>query len=103
MLPLYPIAPLDDQARAFPSTSENVVIVLLKVEVICAHPSGIFFLTFLLRWCYVFLDNFPSCFMIQKLSGMRYLNPSISSLDLSLVIFHLKLSLRTVAIYGAYK
>ena len=31
------------------------------------------------------------------------LNPSISSLELSWVIFHLKLSLRIVAIYGAYK
>ena len=34
---------------------------------------------------------------------MRYLNPSISSLELSWVIFHLKISLRNVAIYGAYK
>ena len=31
------------------------------------------------------------------------LNPSISSLELSWVIFHLKLSLRVVAIYGAYQ
>ena len=30
-------------------------------------------------------------------------NPSISSLELSWVIFHLKRSLRTVAIYGGYK
>ena len=30
-------------------------------------------------------------------------NPSISSLELSWVIFHLKLSLRIVAVYGAYK
>ena len=60
LLPLYPIAPLDDQARAFPSTSENVVIVLLKVEVICAHPSGIFFLTFLFLLCILHL-----CFLLH--------------------------------------
>ena len=41
--------------------------------------------------------------MIHMLSRMRYFNPSISSLELSWVIFHLKLSLRFVAIYGAYK
>ena len=67
------------------------------------HPEVQFFLPYLLRWCYVILDNFPSCFMIHKLSRMRYLNPSISSLELSWVIFHLKPSLRIVAIYGAYK
>ena len=32
-----------------------------------------------------------------------FLNPSISSLELSWGIFHLKPSLRIVAIYGAYK
>ena len=29
-------------------------------------------LPYLLRWCYVILDNFPSWFMIHKLSRMRY-------------------------------
>ena len=62
-----------------------------------------FFLPYLLGWCYVILDGIPSCFMGDKLSGMRYLNPSISSLELSWVIFHLKPSLRIVAIYGAHK
>ena len=67
------------------------------------HFEVQFFLRYLLRWCYVILDNFPSCFMIRKLLRMRYLNPSFSSLDLSWVIFHLKLSLGVVAIYGAHK
>ena len=39
----------------------------------------------------------------SSFTRMRYLNPSISSLELSWVIFHLKLSLRILAIYGAYK
>ena len=30
------------------------------------------------RWSYVILDNFPSCFMIRKLSRMRHVNPSFS-------------------------
>ena len=73
------------------------------------------FISHLLRWCYVIVDNFPSCFMIHKFSRVTYLNssfslrsrhlfnPSISSLELSWVIFHLKLSLRIVAFYGAHK
>ena len=36
--------------------------------------------------------------VIYHSSRMRYLNPSISSLDLSCVMFHLNLSLRIVAI-----
>ena len=61
------------------------------------------FISHHLRWCYAIRDNLSSCFMIQQFSRMRYLNPSLSSLELSWVIFHLKLSLRIVAIYGAYK
>ena len=34
---------------------------------------------YLLRWSYVILDNFTSCFMIRKLLRMRYLNPSFFS------------------------
>ena len=30
------------------------------------------FISHLLRWCYVIVDNFPSCFMIHKSSKMRY-------------------------------
>ena len=36
------------------------------------HPKVQFVLSYLLRWCYVIFDNFPSCFMIHKLSRMRY-------------------------------
>ena len=36
-------------------------------------------------------------------SGMRYLNPSLSSLELSWYRFHLKPSLMNVAICGAYQ
>ena len=39
-----------------------------------------FFLPYLLRWCYIILDNFHSCFMSHMLSRMRYsksINPSI--------------------------
>ena len=39
----------------------------------------------------------------SSFTRMRYLNPSIPSLELSWVIFHLKLPLRIVAIYGVYK
>ena len=42
-----------------------------------------------------------SCFTSYQEWGI--LNPSISSLELSWVIFHLKPSLRIVAIYGAHK
>ena len=38
-----------------------------------------------------------------SLRSRHLFNPSISSLELSWVIFHLKLSLRIVAIYGGYK
>ena len=31
-----------------------------------------FFLPYLLRWCYVILDNLSSCFMIHMLLRMRY-------------------------------
>ena len=46
------------------------------VQVFFLHIEVQFFLPYLLRWCYVILDNFPSCFMIRKLLRMRYLNPS---------------------------
>ena len=79
----------------------------------CIPKCNSFYL--ILRWWYVILDNFFSCFMIHKLSRMRYLNPSyflrswylfnptISSLMLSWYRFHLKPSRRFVANYGAYK
>ena len=52
-------------------------------------------MSFLIIWVHV--SWFTCC------QEWGILNPSISSLELSWVIFHLKLSLRIVAIYGAYK
>ena len=78
--------------------------------------SGVqFFLPYLLRWCYVILT---APFLFHDSQAVRneiflthhfqfvhefLCNPSISSLELSWIIFHLKLSLRIVAIYGAHK
>ena len=36
------------------------------------HFEVQFFLPYLLRWCYIILDNFHSCFMIHMLSRTRY-------------------------------
>ena len=36
------------------------------------HSKVQFFLPYLLRWCYIILDNFHSCFVIHMLSRMRY-------------------------------
>ena len=37
------------------------------------------FISHLLRWCYVIVDNFPSCFMIHKFSRVTYLKYIIFS------------------------
>ena len=44
-----------------------------------SHSKVQFFLPYLLRWCYVILDNFPSYVMIQQLLRMRYFKPIIFS------------------------
>ena len=36
------------------------------------HSKVQFFLPYLLRWCYIVLDNFHSCFAIDILSRTRY-------------------------------
>ena len=46
--------------------------------------------------------QFLSCFMIRKVSGMSYLNPSFSSLELSWYKFHLKPSIGNVALCDEY-
>ena len=53
---------------------EVVIEILFRgVQAFFILQSGVqFFLSNLLRWCYVILDNFPSWFMIHKLSRMRY-------------------------------
>ena len=52
-------------------------------------------MSFLISWVHV---SWFTCYQEWDI-----LNPSISSLELFCVIFHLKPSLRTVAIYGAHK
>ena len=94
----------DGSSRIYFLLEAFIMILFRGVQAFFILLTGVqFFLSYHWRWYYVILDNLSSCFMIQKLSGMRYLNPSTSSLELSWVIFHLKLSLRIVAIYGAYK
>ena len=56
----------------------NTCFVLRSSSILLLHSEVQFFLPYLLRWCYVTLGNFSSCFMIHRLSGMRYLNPSFS-------------------------
>ena len=104
---------------SFFNCSSRYLSMLWSVKLYFKHSSSHIlecnsFISRLLRWCYVIVDNFPSCSMIHRFLRARYLNPSfslcsshlfnqsISSLELSWVIFHLKLSQRFVAIYGAY-
>ena len=67
------------------------------------HFEVQFVLPYHLRWCYVILDNFPSCFVFHKLSRWGILNPPISSLELSWAIFHIKLSFKDCRSYGIYQ
>src|SRR5512138_591580 len=43
--PLKPRAPADDHAITFPTASQIVIIVLLKVEAMCTMPTATFFFT----------------------------------------------------------
>ena len=63
------------------------------------HSEVKFFISYLLRWCYVTLDNFlhVSWFICCQERGI--LNPSISPLELSWYRFHLKPSLRNVILW----
>ena len=56
----------------------NTCFVLRSSSILHLASEVQFFLPYLLRWCYVILDNFPSCFMIHKFSRLTYLNPSFS-------------------------
>ena len=56
----------------------NTCFVLRSSSIIHLASEVQFFLPYLLRRCYVILDNFPSCFMIHKFSRLTYLNPSFS-------------------------
>ena len=85
----------------FSKCSSSFFLEVLKHSSSC-NPECNFFLPLHWRWYYVILDNLSSCFMIHMLSRMRYLNPSLSSLELSCVMLHLKSSRRIVAIYVAH-
>ena len=50
----------------------NTCFVLRSSSILLLHFEVQFFLPYLLRWCYIILDNFHSCFMIHMLSRMRY-------------------------------
>ena len=50
----------------------NTCFVLRSSSILHVSSEVQFFLPYLLRWCYVILDNLSSCFMIHMLSRMRY-------------------------------
>ena len=50
----------------------NTCFVLRSSSILHLASEVQFFLPYLLRWCYVILDNLSSCFMIHMLSRMRY-------------------------------
>ena len=56
----------------------NTCFVLRSSSILHLESEVQFFLSHLLRWCCVILNNFPSCFMIHKFSRVTYLNPSFS-------------------------
>ena len=87
------------QHNPFSNRSSRFFSEELKNSSSC-NPECNFFLPYLWRWYYVILDDFPSCFVSHKLSRMRDFNPSISSLELPWVIFHLKFFLTIVAVNG---
>ena len=55
----------------------NTCLVLRSSSILLLHFEVQFLLPYLLRWCYVILDNLSSCFMIHMLSRMRYFKPII--------------------------
>ena len=55
-------------------------------------------LSYLSRWCCIILDNPPWWFMIHMLSRMRYFKSTNLFVGFILCMFHLKPSLRNVAI-----
>ena len=88
----------------------NTCFVLRSSSILHLHSKVQFFLPYLLRWCYVTLDNFLHVSWFICCQEWGILNPSFSlcsrdlfdqstsSLELSWYRFHLKPSLRNVAI-----
>ena len=80
--------------KALHGGSSNISFLLLVFIEILFRAAKVFFilhfkvqslLPYLVRWCYVILDNFPSCFTIHKLSRMRYFKPIIFFVGVILV------------------
>ena len=51
--PLNPLLPEDDHETVLPEVSVIVIIVLLKVELMCAIPEGMFFFSFFFCFCFI--------------------------------------------------
>ena len=60
-----------DFSRSYDRCSTHVLSWGVQVFFIL-HVEVLFFLPYLLRWCYIILDNFHSCLVIHMLSRMRY-------------------------------
>ena len=50
----------------------NTCFVLRRSSILRLAFQSAILLPYLLRWCYIILDNFHSCFTIHMLSRMRY-------------------------------
>ena len=50
----------------------NTCFVLRRSSILHLPFQSAILLPYLLRWCYIILDNFHSCFAIHMLSRMRY-------------------------------
>ena len=81
----------------------NTCVVLRGSSILHLAFLSAMLLPYLLRWCYIILDNFLHVSWFICCQEWGILNPSISSLELSWYRFHLKPSLRNVAIFGAYQ
>ena len=96
--------------NSFSKFSSRFISRELKLSSYC-NPECNFFLPYLWRWYYVLLDNSPSLLRDSQVFKSdifksiffslfkRSFQPSISSLELSWYRFHLKPSLRNVAIW----
>ena len=63
----------------------NTCFVLRSSSILHLAFQSAIFLPYLLKWCYIILDNFHSCFSIHMLSRMRYCKPIIFFLGVILV------------------
>ena len=77
----------------------NTCFVLRRLSSLHLAFRSSILLSCLLRWCYVILDNFPSCFMIHKLSGMTYFKPIIFNSFMSSFATHQSLHWSYLGLY----